>query len=392
MADIVESLFGLNPYQIQQQQNQQLNVAADRYAQQDPLQRAAGSMYRAGGMFAGPMAESMGMVNPDIQQAQLKSAVMGQGGDLTTSAGLKAKAAQFAAMGDQETALKLLIAARKQEQEESKIALDVAKTNAELNKARAESSPFAKINPKDYTPASLKAYMTSRNPADLEAQTPEGKVSQIGRELIDAGYAEGSPEFITEMRRRISAKDEGTRNGSGTTVVMPGQKNAIDIPAFEAKVQSTIKPHLETVTAADMASATLNDSIKTGNYASFNAAKQQLARAFSDGTISRAEVLAAGADPSMVGAIVDTTSTLFTGTPTLDTQQKMLRTLQIARQVASSKGKTALDRMKKVGKMAEITDDQLNTLLNFPEFDEKQGLAVGQTRKLKSGKTVQRVN
>lgn len=357
--NIVAGLFGISPQQAYQQQQAQQNAQASQAfnaAGGTPGQLMAQAYSNAGSSALGLGAGMMGIEPTAVVEARKRQELM-QGIDMSTSAGLKEKANQFAQAGDQEMALKLIMLANKRE--------------AELAKANSESSPFAKINPKDYTPESLRKYMQSKNPSDLEAQTPDGKISQIGRELIDAGYVEGSPEFISEMRKRISAKDEGSRKGGGTTVVMPGEKNAIDIPKFEQSVQGTIKPHLETVTAADMATAALKNSMKTGNYSSFNAAKQQLARAFSDGTISRAEVVAAGADPSMIGGIVDATSTLFTGTPSTDTQKKMLKTLEIAKNVAANKGQTALTRMKKVGEMSGIKKDQLDTLLTFPEFDDK---------------------
>jgi len=126
MADIVESLFGPSMFDIQQQQNQQLNKSALQYAQMDPLQRAAGTMFQAGGMLAGPAAGAMGMQNPQIMQAQIKDAMMAKGGDLSTAEGLKAKAAQFAAMGDQKTAMQLILMARKMEAEETDLALKKA--------------------------------------------------------------------------------------------------------------------------------------------------------------------------------------------------------------------------------------------------------------------------
>ena len=128
MADnIVDSLFGLQPWQIQQQQNAALGQSADKYAAQDPFQRATGSMYRAGGMMAGPVAGAMGYVNPAIEQAKMREQVMGMGGDLSTSAGLKAKAAQFAQAGDQRTAMTLVLKARQMEAEEQKALIEQRK-------------------------------------------------------------------------------------------------------------------------------------------------------------------------------------------------------------------------------------------------------------------------
>jgi hypothetical protein len=128
MADIVDSLFGPTPYQIQQQQNANLGVAADKFAAQDPFARAAGQLYRGGGMLAGAAARGMGYVNPMEEQAKLRESVMATGGDMSTSAGLKAKAAQFAQAGDQQTAMKLIMLARKQEAEEADMKLKAAHT------------------------------------------------------------------------------------------------------------------------------------------------------------------------------------------------------------------------------------------------------------------------
>jgi hypothetical protein len=50
--------------------------------------------------------------------------------------------------------------------------------------------------------------------------------------------------------------------------------------------------------------------------------------------------------------------------------------LEIAKNVAANKGQTALNRMKKVGEMSGIKKDQLDTLLTFPEFDDKSNNSV----------------
>jgi hypothetical protein len=131
MENIVESLFGLTPFQVQQQQNAGLNQAADHYASQDPFQRATGGMFRAGGMLGGAGAQAMGMVNPQMEQAKLTEAMMASGGDLSTSQGLMAKSQQFAAAGDQRTALKLALAGKVKQAEEAKAKLAQNKDDRE---------------------------------------------------------------------------------------------------------------------------------------------------------------------------------------------------------------------------------------------------------------------
>jgi hypothetical protein len=80
----------------------------------------------------------MGYMNPAAEQAKLRESVMSTGGDMSTSAGLKAKAAQFAQAGDQQTAMKLIMLARQQEAEESKQKLEAAKTVQEYTKANLD--------------------------------------------------------------------------------------------------------------------------------------------------------------------------------------------------------------------------------------------------------------
>jgi len=395
MADqtnsLVAGLFGLTPYQIEQQRNQQAQDYAEKIASMDGFQAAKFGIGQGAAGLTRAIGGMMGMVDPMEQEAQQQQAIMGSGGDMTTAAGLKAKAAQFAAAGDQATALKLIMLARKQEEEQAKIELENAQAQAALHKAKAEASPFAKINPKDYTQESLKEYMLSKNPSDLVAQTPEGKISQIGRELIDAGYVEGSPEFIAEMRKRISAKDEGSRKGAGTTLVMPGNKDMKDIPAFRRDVQLTIKPQLETVYATDKALSALELAIN-GNPSAFNVARTQLAKAAGDSQISLREIEAAGGDPSIAGTIFNTASTLFTGTPTVELQMNMKRTLQAINKVAKAKARAEISTQKKLAKMSGYTDEQIESALKFDDFDAKPGPRVGEEITLKSGKKVKRVN
>lgn len=135
MADnIVAGLFGLTPFQVEQQQRSQIGQQADTWAAQDPFQRANAGMYRAGAGLAGIGAGMLGMVNPQVQEAERTQTIMGKGGDLTTSAGLKAKAQQFAAVGDQKTAMQLVMLARQKEAEEQKMMLEQRK--AELGERK----------------------------------------------------------------------------------------------------------------------------------------------------------------------------------------------------------------------------------------------------------------
>jgi hypothetical protein len=110
--------------------------------------------------------------------------------------------------------------------------------------------------------------------------------------------------------------------------------------------------------------------------------------------LSQKELKAAGADPSLIGGTADYLSTLFTSTPTADTQRKLLSTLKAIRTVAAKKAKEEISNQKKIATRAGYTSEDSDLIFNFPEF-EPRGAAGGTggggkttTRTLKSGKTV----
>ena len=127
MESIVDALFGQQDWQVRQGQNAQLDNAAYKYAQLDPMQRATHSLYNAGGMLGGAAAEGMGMRNPAVEQAQMRQQIMGQGGMDMSPEGLMAKAKQFHAAGDYQTALRFKLAAEAAAAKKQKEALEAQK-------------------------------------------------------------------------------------------------------------------------------------------------------------------------------------------------------------------------------------------------------------------------
>jgi hypothetical protein len=143
------------------------------------------------------------------------------------------------------------------------------------------------------------------------------------------------------------------------------------VSEFRNSVIDTVKPFRNTVTSADQAIQSINDSLKTGNFISFNAARTQLAKALGDGTLSRRDVEQAGGDPSILGGLADTASTMFTGTPTADTQRKIKSTLMAIRKVAREKGASELDIQRQIAQQSGYDENQMKTIFNFPEFETK---------------------
>jgi len=258
----------------------------------------------------------------------------------------------------------------------------------------------------------------------LEGGTGKGKVSAFAQLLLDRGIEPGSDQWNTSMDAYI--KKESTRpetadqitsigetvagNKEGlppglkvysnktnktqyvlrdgkevpyygsveppgkTTVevknIMPGQgKDGLTgIGKFRNEVGESIKLFRATVNAADAALQNIQDSIQSNNFTSFNAARVQLAKALGDSTLSRRDIEQAGGDPSLIGGFFDATSTLFTGTPSRDTQQKIKATLQAIRKVARKKAQDELAVQRQLGIRAGYTNEDINMAFNFPEI------------------------
>jgi hypothetical protein len=247
-------------------------------------------------------------------------------------------------------------------------------------------------------PEGSEAYNKSyrENLKRLSSKDSSEKQLEFSRILVEAGYEPGTPQYQAEMKRYAMAEITGRSQGKGTTVtnVLPGQgkEGAKDIPAFRDKVIGTIDPFRKTVTAADSAITNIRDSIKTSNFASFRAAQTQFARAISGaGDLSQKELKAAGADPSLIGGTADYLSTLFTSTPTADTQKKLLSTLKAIRTVAAKKANEEISNQKKIAARAGYTQDDTALIFNFPEFESGAAPSTGKkttTKTLKSGKVV----
>jgi hypothetical protein len=197
----------------------------------------------------------------------------------------------------------------------------------------------------------------------------------------------GSP-LLAQVQAVIKAKSEA--KGTTITNVMPGDKTLADIPAFRASVQRTIDPQLKAVTAADNALENIQDSINTNNFASFRAAQTQFARAISgSGDLSQKELLAAGADPSLLGGTADYVARLFTSTPTLDTQEKIKKTLLAIKKVSTNKAKTEIEAQRKIAySNPGYEKARVDQALDFPEFTGASAEKKTNTRTLKSGKVV----
>lgn len=414
MASEILGLF-TTPDMYRMQQQEALDRRALQFAQLTPFQRAEMSLYRGGANLASGIGSLLGVEDPQLKLISQRQQ-LSQGLDVADPNAILQRAQQAAEMGDMQFATVLADYARKAQSEMALAQQRLTEKTPEKilastrlgqlvlarEKALRENPALAgtpELASLDAEIASLQRNVRGQVPDSMEIAKelaleagPEGseaytkryreelkrlsaknvseKRSAFAQELIDAGLDPDSDRFKNLIMEYAQSQIEGRRKGQTTEVKLslPGQgkTGAEGVPAFRNEVIRTIDPFLKTVTSADSAIQNIRDSIKTGNYISFNAARVQLAKALGDSTLSRRDIEQAGGDPSLIGGFFDTTSTLFTGTPTIDTQKKIESTLRAIRKVAKEKANAELTTQRKIAVQSGFNADQMSVIFDFP--------------------------
>jgi hypothetical protein len=409
--NIVAGLFGMTPQMYQNQQyGQDLNRGI-ALAQLSPGAAAQAGLQASVGQLGRGIAGAMGIEDPQLKMISARNTIAQQI-DQTDPESILKGAQMLAQMGDQQGAMALAQYARQAQgdvaQTQQRRAAALAST-AQAARERQQATPndiqianeiatledaLGQIEnlPADPERTRAKNLLTTRL-AELRRLTTKGEKADTKTDIQKLQeYAASLPPdspLLAQVQAVIKAKTEP--KGTTITNVMPGDKTLADIPAFRASVQRTIDPQLKAVTAADNALENIQDSIDTNNFASFRAAQTQFARAISgSGDLSQKELLAAGADPSLLGGTADYVARLFTSTPTLDTQEKIKKTLLAIKKVSTNKATTEIEAQRKIAySNPGYEKARVDQALDFPEFSGAgRAEKKTNTRTLKSGKVV----
>jgi len=394
--NIVAGLFGLTPQMYGEQQRVSALNEGIALANLDPAARGAALTYGGARGLGNAIGGALGIEDPQLKLISARNAIAQQI-DQTDPESILKGAQMLAQMGDQQGAMALAQYARQAQS-------DVAQTKQRQAAALASTAQAARerqqATPNDIQIANEIATLedtlsqVEALPADpertraknllntrlteLRRLTTKGEKAAsfgvereaVAKELYNKPFADLTQAEIAVVNKRVDAEKPRTT----ITNVMPGDKTLADIPAFRASVQRTIDPQLKAVTAADNALENIQDSINTNNFASFRAAQTQFARAISgSGDLSQKELLAAGADPSLLGGTADYVARLFTSTPTLDTQEKIKKTLLAIKKVSTNKAKTEIEAQRKIAYSNPGYDKaRVDQALDFSEFSGQQ--------------------
>jgi len=313
----------------EEMQRQLIEQKAAQFAEMNQNQQLSAMGYKGGANLGRGIAGAFGVEiqDPTMQRA-LRLRQLASQYNTNTAKGLRDMAAALQST-DPESAFQLTQRAIAMDMEEAKLGSEQAlKTQRE--RERESADPFQKLLEKGvYTPASLALYKVSKNVSDLKYKDKEFSPSEIQtlQEYRKTLISPAQDKEIAEVNAVIKAAGEG----KGTKIVneIPGLKGTGDIVNLRQNLNATLKPYRDAVNAADSAIALADDVLKTGNFASFSALSRQLAKASGETQLSKSDVDAFGADPSLIGMVSDVVSKLATGTPSEDSTRKLKQLAQI---------------------------------------------------------------
>ena len=383
-TDIVNALFGVTPESYQQAQQARMDAQALQYAKLDPFQQANYAIGRGASGLAGAIGGALGGQDPELQRITMRQQIAGQldyNSDDSMKQGIVALAqndpqgamqlqqillsqqAKRAAIGKDEAAAKASLAAAGREKvpptsKEAQLARDVALL----------SGPEGSI---EYNTAYAKSLQEQAAPKEVKDARFGDQAERYAKSMFGGKtYAQLTPAEAEVVNKRVEDEQSKRAEKSASKLILPGDKALADIPDFRRKVQATIEPQSKTIYSADQALQAIEDSLATGNFASYRTAQVQFARAIAGaGDLSQRELKAAGADPSLLGGTADYLSSLFTSTPTADTQNKIRKTLEAIRNVAANKATAEVNRQRNMAlRSPGYNVDAVTEALTFPEL------------------------
>lgn len=367
----------------QEMQSQLLNQRAAQFAQFTPDQQLGMMAYKAGSGVGTGLAGAFGV---DVQDPTIKRATklreLASQYNTNTAAGLR-QMADALRTSDPDMALQLSQKAAAMDLDAAKLTSEQALA-AQRSREKESADPFQKlVESGKYTPASVKKYQDTKNPADLvlyEKPTAPSKTS-YGAEADRAAKANFGKDFadLTQSEAKViddllEARGIKKAKAGKTDVVLPGVKEAGDVVGLREGLQKITKPYQDQADAAGDAVDLANMAIKTNNFAAVSTLSRSLAKASGETQLSARDVEAFGIDPSLVGRVSDTISRLATGTPTVDTLTKLRQLAEALKKKAESRIAIEEQQLQETARVSgQFTEPQINTVFRRRPAQSKGG-------------------
>jgi hypothetical protein len=265
--DIVSGIFGLTPYEVQQQQQNALNQQAADYASRSLMQRGDMALYQGGAGLANLGAGMFGMQNPAIAQAQAREAAI-QGVDFNDPKAIYARAQQ---VQDPRVKIGLIQLAQGIEAKKAEAGYKTAMEQRALAQSERELAMAEKA---------------ARGEPDLKYATPVEKL-QAARDKLPIGDPRRK-ELDDAIRRANYIEDKNPAAKPLPAPVVKMQNDVIDAASLSSNIESDLAAIRAQISEGKLNLSTMNNlmnKVRNGlnlsneesrNLASFTATLERL--------------------------------------------------------------------------------------------------------------------
>ena len=256
MAEIVQGLFGVSPELFKQQQDAQFRAQALAEAKLDPEQ---GMIYDAairgrnigrtiGGLLGAedPMLAKQAAENKLLQDVQSSMSPEDIQDPYKLSLAVYQAATQANMPELANHAYQNLQVAQNQAIAQSKDVAQIGSFNAQATKAlREQLDPFARQVIDAGFPKGSPEYIKAMTDKIAKDTTIPDKVkrSTQAQMLIDAGFVEGSPQYQAKMKEFIQADITGKEKGNSVTI--EGGSSTVDVARLSTDFDRMVTPYRE---------------------------------------------------------------------------------------------------------------------------------------------------
>jgi hypothetical protein len=366
----------MTPESYQQRQSDLADARALQFAKLSPYEKASFGIARGGAS----LVSALGGQDPELQMISARQQIAKQINPNDPNSVQQGIVALQQA-GDTQGAMMLQAEYRKMQESGALVSQREAAGLASLAQARREKAPPTTDAITNARAIAARAgvegspeYSAAFNAALDRLTTKEAKGPGYGtdREAVAAevyGKVFGDLTQAEKAAVNKRVEEEGRSKAKASAAVLGGPGKLGEIAQYTRDLQMTMKSPLDTIDRVDDALASINDAIKTNNFASYNAGRTQFAKAVAGaGDLSQRELKAAGADPSFLGGGADYLSTLATSTPTADTMKQMRSAMEVLRKVNVNKAAAELDRQKRIAVDLGYPSKSIDAALQFPQL------------------------
>lgn len=357
MAEIVQGLFGVSPELFKQQQDKAFLAEQVALAQLDPQQQRFVQMGQAGRTLGRTIGGLLGAEDPILAKQTAENNLLQQvqsslsPEDMQDPYKLSLAVYQAATQANMPElanhAYQNLQVAQNQAIAQSKDVAQIGSFNAQATKAlREQLDPFARqVIDAGFPKGSPEYLAIMSDKIKKDTNIPDSvKRSTQAQMLLDAGLVEGSPEFQAKMKEFIQADITGKAKGNSVTI--EGGSSTVDVSRLSADFGRMVTPFREKLDSINLA-LDVAEVAKTSPQASVQVDKA-LAKLMDNGLVSNKDFKDIQNAGSLPSSLANRVSKIFNGTDASATYDDKVKVLQTFQSIAAKKNNEAVDTFSNV--------------------------------------------